>query len=140
MTTLSSERTFAQLSRYRLYTDQLLAVARLIAEARDVPDGWVGELGAVHADLAGIRNLSYKIASLATADEPLGSLSSITKLWWSRTHQRLLDLAVRASIHAGVDEDRWYRLWLESRAETIYAGSSEIQRNIIAERGLGLPK
>jgi len=141
MTTLSSERTFAQLSRYRLYSDQLARIAQMIAsDPAAIPDGWLSELGVLYADLTGIRNLSYKIASLATAGRAVDSLSSITKLWWSNTHQRLLDLGLRVATRFAVDEDEWYRLWLDSRAETIYAGSSEIQRNIIAERQLGLPR
>jgi alkylation response protein AidB-like acyl-CoA dehydrogenase len=141
MTTLSSERTYAQLSRYRLYRSQLARIIEMLnTSARSVPDGWISELGVLYADLTGIRNLSYKIASLGPADTPLPGLPSITKLWWSTTHQRLLDLGFRVACHVGADEDYWFASWLEARAETIYAGSSEIQRNIIAERQLGLPR
>jgi alkylation response protein AidB-like acyl-CoA dehydrogenase len=76
-----------------------------------------------------------------------GADASVLKLLWSRWHQRLGELAMEvrgaASMEAcgaPYDLDDWQRLFLFSRADTIYGGSEEIQRNIIAERALGLPR
>ena len=48
--------------------------------------------------------------------------------------------ASMADAQATDDLDAWQRLFLFGRAETIYGGSDEIQRNIIATRALGLPR
>ncbi|MER7759622.1 acyl-CoA dehydrogenase family protein [Streptomyces sp. NPDC097619] len=77
---------------------------------------------------------------------------SVAKLLWGGWHRRLGELAVAvhgaAATAAGApwspeepyELDGYQRLFLFSRADTIYGGSDEIQRNIIAERVLGLPK
>ncbi|WP_374214494.1 acyl-CoA dehydrogenase family protein [Streptomyces sp. Je 1-79] len=72
---------------------------------------------------------------------------SVAKLYWSHWHRDLGELAMdicgAASTLVAAEPyelDEWQRLFLFSRADTIYAGSSEIQRNVIAERVLGLPK
>ncbi|MFP3991762.1 acyl-CoA dehydrogenase family protein [Streptomyces sp. E11-3] len=77
---------------------------------------------------------------------------SVAKLLWGGWHQRLgeLALAVRGpaatvgpydwSERSAYELDAWQRLFLFTRADTVYGGSDEIQRNIIAERVLGLPK
>lgn len=140
MTTLSAERSFGQLSRYGAYRGQLERVAAMISE-HDIRDTQVlSELGTVAADLTGIRNLSLKIASMASAGEDIGALPSVTKLWWSTSYQRLVDLGHDVARTTGVDLDYWVPRWLESRGVTIYAGASQIQKNIISERLLGLPK
>ncbi|WP_101788824.1 acyl-CoA dehydrogenase family protein [Nonomuraea indica] len=74
-----------------------------------------------------------------------GPEASIGKLYWSEWHRRLGELAQAVQGRAGLvardgELDDLQRLYLFSRADTIYAGSSEIQRNIIAERTLGLPR
>ena len=80
------------------------------------------------------------------ADGAPGPEASIAKLAWARWHRDLGELAMDVLGLAGTvtgpdyDLDEWQRLWLFSRADTIYGGSDEIQRNVIAERVLGLPK
>ena len=71
--------------------------------------------------------------------------ATASKLFASTHHQSLGELAVEIlcaePIFATADASTWARkLFLLSRAETIYGGTSEIQRNIIAERVLGLPR
>lgn len=73
-----------------------------------------------------------------------GPEGSILKLQWSELNQRLQQTAMEtlgpyAQLH-GLDDGQWVFNYLRSRANTIEAGTSEIQRNIIAERVLGLPK
>ncbi|MET9337662.1 MULTISPECIES: acyl-CoA dehydrogenase family protein [unclassified Nonomuraea] len=71
-----------------------------------------------------------------------GAEPSVAKLYWSQWHQRLGELAQAVLGKEGLvgELGDLQRLYLFSRADTIYAGSSEIQRTIIAERTLGLPK
>ncbi len=74
--------------------------------------------------------------------------ASVTKLLWSRWHRDFGELAMAvlgapsmvAVLDGPYDLDEWQRLFLFSRADTIYGGSDEIQRTIIAERVLGLPR
>jgi alkylation response protein AidB-like acyl-CoA dehydrogenase len=87
------------------------------------------------------------LAGLA-AGRGLGPESSITKLFWSEYHKRLGELAMHILGPAGmashdgdaIDAAKWWNTFLSSRAETIYAGTSEVQRKIIAERVLALPR
>lgn len=70
---------------------------------------------------------------------------SISKLLWANWHRGLGELAMDVvgapSMLAPDGElDEWQRLFLFTRADTIYGGSNEIQRNIISERVLGLPR
>jgi len=74
-----------------------------------------------------------------------GDGASVTKLVWANWHRGLGELAMEVLGAAGMATEgdeltEWQRLFLFSRADTIYGGSNEIQRNIIAERVLGLPR
>ena len=68
-----------------------------------------------------------------------GPEASINKLYWATWHRDLGELAMDVlGAHAGLDEEL-RRLFLFARADTIYGGSNQIQRNIIGERVLALP-
>src|SRR5207247_1614026 len=93
--------------------------------------------------LIGLRSLTKAQHGHAPGPE-----ASVTKLYWSEMDKRLQEAAVGVEGMYGalapesalaIDDGRWQYGWMWAQAETIYAGSSEIQRNIIAERVLGLP-
>jgi alkylation response protein AidB-like acyl-CoA dehydrogenase len=85
------------------------------------------------------------VSSFARSSAP-GPEGSIGKLFWSQWHQRLGELETRIIgfpsqvVGTGYQLDQFQEAFLFSRAHTIYAGSSEVQRNIIGERVLGLPR
>jgi len=97
----------------------------------------------------GLRIMRYNsMRMLAGGDD--GSLSKeamIYKLYWSSWHRNLGNLAMdvlgaEAQLLAGEDYQlsRLQGLFLYSRADTIYGGTNQIQRNLIAERALGMPR
>jgi alkylation response protein AidB-like acyl-CoA dehydrogenase len=73
--------------------------------------------------------------------EELGSESSLVKLFWATTSQRLAETAVALlgedALLAG---SAWGSALLSTRANSIMGGTSEIQRNVVGERLLGLPR
>jgi alkylation response protein AidB-like acyl-CoA dehydrogenase len=68
--------------------------------------------------------------------------TAIHKLFWANFHRGLGELAVDVLGPHGVsgNDERMERLFLWSRADTIYGGSNEIQKNVIGEQALGLPR
>jgi alkylation response protein AidB-like acyl-CoA dehydrogenase len=81
--------------------------------------------------------------------EEVGSESSLVKLFWAGMSQRLQETAVAvlgpaailvAGDECAIDRGRWARELLATRANSIMGGTSEIQRNVIGERLLGLPR
>jgi alkylation response protein AidB-like acyl-CoA dehydrogenase len=85
-----------------------------------------------------------RVHALRVISEDEGNAALVSKLYWSTWHQKLGELAMDVlGMDGQIVGERLsmlQRLFLFSRADTIYAGTSEIQKNIIAERGLGLPR
>jgi len=90
-----------------------------------------------------------RVISQLTKGKPLGPEASLSKLFWSEMEARLYEagndvLGPKAELAKGTpgaeEEGMWFSDYLYARASMIYAGTSEIQKNIIAQRVLGLPK
>jgi alkylation response protein AidB-like acyl-CoA dehydrogenase len=110
----------------------------LIAEAVD-PDEY--ELGAAYLALHTLRCRSRATQHRFADGEPLGPQTSIDKVLLATAEQRLFD-TVRDLLPGALelDDTPWRSEYLYSRAATIYGGTAEIQRNIIARRLLDLGK
>jgi alkylation response protein AidB-like acyl-CoA dehydrogenase len=113
-----------------------------------------------HVRVEIMRYLGYRILTQVQNGTDLGAAASVAKLYWSEYHVAATELALDIQGLAGlVPEGRgplravrtddpgapnssgsWLGAFLNARAGTIYAGTSEVQRNILAETVLGLPK
>ncbi|HEY1971461.1 MAG TPA: acyl-CoA dehydrogenase family protein [Pseudonocardia sp.] len=149
MTTLGHERGGRTTVAHLRFEREFWALVDTARERDRLAEPWVREELAwayTHVQLmrfSGLRTLDQ----LARGGSP-GPESSVAKLFWSEYHQRLGDIAMRIlgtdalrrPDGAGYPTTAWQNMYLAGRSETIYAGASEIQRNIIAERALGLPR
>ena len=151
MGTLTFERgvsTLGQQIRYARELSNLVEVAKRTGADDDplirerLTRSWVG-----------LRTMrSYALATMdlgqhrsRSAGDMGQGQDNVSKLLWANWHRDLGELAMdivgKASLVAKDGEfDVWQHLYLFTRADTIYGGSNEIQRNIIAERVLGLPR
>ena len=149
MGTLGFERGtafLAQQLRFEQECGDVIEHAKKHDLARDplvrqrLADAWIG---VQIMKYNGFRTLTGLLATGSPGPE-----ASIGKLYWSTWHQRLGELEMQLmgpwSEVLGdaepYDLDDFQSSFLLSRAETIYTGSSEIQKNIIGERVLGLPR
>ncbi|CAH1669389.1 acyl-CoA dehydrogenase [Chelatococcus asaccharovorans] len=156
MTTLAYERgpedALGRQLVFRQELDQLLATAAKLQRGNRsaIEDGLLRQKLA--KSLVGIEIMRLnclRAFSKSLKGAPRGAEASMNKLYWSHVMQDMFDTAMEvlgplAPLTAGdahaVDGGRFQLGFLRSKAFTIYSGSSEIQRNIIAERVLGLPK
>jgi alkylation response protein AidB-like acyl-CoA dehydrogenase len=94
---------------------------------------------------AWMRAEAYRLFTLDTVTRlaggaVMGADSSINKVWWSELDVELHDIALELLGAEGEVEGSWSKGWQFSLSGPIYAGTNEIQRNIAAERVLGLPR
>jgi len=150
-TTLAHERgtafPFKEQVVHEVYLDELYALA---AERDRLDDPEAADaLAQAFVELRVLRLHNWRTLSrLAEGAEP-GPESSLVKLTWSDMTQHLSESALgvlgdAAPLWAGAAENpadgKWQRQWLWSKAASIAGGTSEVQRTIIGERILGLPR
>jgi len=148
VTTLSNERgtmAFALAARYEIIFNEVADLCRRSgggALARQ-------QVAQFYIDLQSLKYGLYRNFSKILHGGTPGPEGSIAKLWWSELDQRMEEFAVHMAGPAGqlmegspyaIDAGRWPMGLLRSRCLTIAAGTSEIHRNTIAERILGMPK
>ena len=101
-------------------------------------------LAQAYVDLEVFRLNTTRSLSMLNKTGAPGPEGSIQKLYWSELNQRNAQIALEVlgprALSAEFDAGRWAYNYLRSRGNTIEAGTSEIQRNIIAQRVLGLPR
>ena len=143
---------------FRAELDRLLALAA--EHGRDHDPLIRQRLAWCYARVEIMRYLGYRILTQALSGSELGAAASVAKLYWSGYHVAATELALdiqgldglvpegRGPLRAVRTDDpgapnssgSWLGAFLNARAGTIYAGTSEVQRNILAETVLGLPK
>jgi alkylation response protein AidB-like acyl-CoA dehydrogenase len=144
MATLAFERGASTLGQQLAFASELAEVIEVAGKHGSLSDPLTRDrLARAWMELRVMR-----LNALRTLTANAGELTReamINKLYWANWHRDLGELAMDVMGQASqlLDHDqltRLQRLFLFSRSDTIYAGSNQIQRNIIGERALGLPK
>ena len=108
------------------------------------PDAMRPEVARAQIEARLYRLYVYWTAARLARGETIGPESSVNKIFWSemdkRMHATALDLLGLTGATSNAASERWIDGYLFSLAGPIYAGTNEIQRNIIGERVLGLPR
>jgi len=142
LTTLMNERAglgFALQIRMRQLLDDLIAAASQRGLLGD--GGYADELAELHLRCEAVRLLAWKgLTDVERYGQP-GPEGSLVKWLWSDTNQRLTQLAVDIigpeALSAGTS---WSYELLRARGNSIEGGTTEVLKNIVAERVLGLPR
>lgn len=151
MTTLGSERGGQAAVQHLPFVAQLKDAIELSRKTGANTDPLVRQrLAWAHSHVEIMRYLGLAALCDAVQGRQPGARASISKMFWSEYSQRFLDdVATMRGAEAmlipdqpvdSYSPDAWNGELLRSRASTIWGGTAEVQRNIIAERVLGLPK
>jgi alkylation response protein AidB-like acyl-CoA dehydrogenase len=140
MSSLNHERQMIWIMNWVEIQRGLSSVRDSQATDDDYASGEVfAELGSLLADAEALRATGYRALNNELAGRPSPE-ADILKLLGSQTLQRVWELSAAATGPRSIDDTDLLFERQDALAATIYGGTSEIQRNIIAERLLGLPK
>ncbi len=163
MTTLGFERGVSATTGYRRFSRELDSVIDAARKNGRASDPLVRqELARAWSEVKIMQINGYRsLTDSLNGTDHAGALGSCNKMFWSEHHQRIMDLAidilgmdgqilsgdptdiVDVRVKRGRDDYPVSDLqasFFFSRSETIWGGTAEIQRNIVGERVLGLPK
>lgn len=145
MHTLAHERGASTLGQQADFTNELRALVQVAKENGAANDPGIRDrLAELWMRLKVMRLTALRTLSAHDRGE-LPREAMITKLFWATWHRDLGELAMdvlgpdAAVLREGHDHDL-HRLFLWTRSDTIYAGTNEIQKNLIAQRALGMPR
>jgi alkylation response protein AidB-like acyl-CoA dehydrogenase len=147
MGTLAFERGVSTLGQQMSFRSELRAIVEAAKLSGMIADPGIRQrLAHAHIGLKLMRYSALRMLSGAEAGR-LSNEAYTYKIFWAAWRKKLGELALdvlgpRGEIAAGTayEWDTLPHIFLASRADTIYGGTSQIQRNIIAERALGLPR
>ncbi len=139
MTTLGTEREAPARPAAR-YLRDLHELARILDARGGLTDPVTQtKLARVFAWTKAYQHSTTRTLSRLAQGEEIGLDASVTKVQWSELERELFEIGLDLVGPYGLDDEWWSKYWY-ARASTIWAGTSEIQRNIISERILGLPR
>jgi alkylation response protein AidB-like acyl-CoA dehydrogenase len=140
MTTLSHERATFGFSLTGALEASLREVLRLARERPERSPTLDDALAQEWITMQALKLTAHRSLAETVRRGSPGPEGSLIKLAWSEANQRVTKLARELVTDSPVDDAHWHYQQLRSRANSIEAGTSEILRNIIAERVLGLPR
>lgn len=151
MTTLGNERGGNATTQHVQYTMQFWDAVEMVKERGQQDDSLVRQqLAWAFTRTEIMRFQGLRLLSEVVAKKEPGPASSINKMFWSEYSQRFAEILmnIRGADALVMEEqkpdeyrpDRWQSDFLTSRSVTIWGGTAQVQRNIVGERVLGLPK
>jgi alkylation response protein AidB-like acyl-CoA dehydrogenase len=148
MTTLGNERAGRVHAKYLVYEREFWGLHSLVRSRGTLTDAVRLEFSLQYSRLRALQASAWRMAAKVNSGGEPGVEASLDKMASSEYHRGFGEFAMNvlgcASMVLPDGEnyalDEWQQLFLGSRSETIASGTSEIQRNVLAERFLGLPR